>query len=495
MTRVRAVTLEAVTERLERAGLLSQRSGEDVEITGITDDSRTVEDGDLFCAWEGVSRDAHDFVDDAKRNGAAAALVEHSVPTAVIPQVITTDGRRAASVAAATILGDPQDRLRIAGVTGTNGKTTSVWMLRHLLSARYRTASLGTLGVYLEDGSHLPGSERLTTPGPVEMIRTLRMLVDRGVEAIAMEVSSHALEQGRVHAVSFDVAVFTNLTRDHLDYHGTGEAYRAAKLLMADSIRESGTAVINARVREWSPIEERAGNVIRFGIDVAAELTASHIISNDHGTRFVCNWRNDVIPVDLPLLGSFNVENALGALGACLALGLDLRASAQRLATVPQVPGRLERIASSPCTVLRDYAHTPDALERVLQALRPLTPARLIVVFGAGGDRDAGKRPVMGAIAQANADVAIVTSDNPRTEDPEVIIDDIVKGMMGGAFERIANRRAAIAHALGMATRGDVILLAGKGHETYQVLGTRKVPFDERVVVQDILQSMTRGVS
>jgi UDP-N-acetylmuramoyl-L-alanyl-D-glutamate--2,6-diaminopimelate ligase len=495
MTRVRTITLEVVTQRLARAGLLSQRTGEDVAITGITDDSRAVEDGDLFCAWQGVAVDAHDFVAEAVRNGAAAALVEHDVPAAVIPQVVTPDGRRGASVAAATVFGDPQDELRIAGVTGTNGKTTSVWMLRHLLSARYRTASLGTLGVYLEDGSHLPASERLTTPGPVEMMRILRTLVDRGVEAIAMEVSSHALEQGRVHAVSFDVAVFTNLTRDHLDYHGTAEAYLAAKLLMADSIRESGTAVINARVPEWSHIEDRADHVIRFGIGGTADLTASHIIANDHGTRFVCNWRDDVIPVDLPLLGSFNVENALGALGACLALGLDLRASAQRLATVPQVPGRLERIAGSPCTVLRDYAHTPDALERVLQALRPLTPARLIVVFGAGGDRDAGKRPVMGAIAQANADIAIVTSDNPRTEDPDAIIDDIAKGMMGGAFERITNRRAAIAHALGIAKPGDMVLLAGKGHETYQVLGTRKIPFDERVVVEDVLQSMARGVS
>lgn len=495
MTRSRAITLEVVTERLERAGLLSQRTTADVEITGITDDSRTVESGDLFCAWEGVSVDAHDFVEDAARNGAAAALVEHRVTPALIPQVVTTDGRRGASVAAAAVFEDPQKHLRITGVTGTNGKTTSVWMLQHLLSARYRTASLGTLGVYLDDGSHLPGSERLTTPGPVEMIRTLRTLVDRGVEAIAMEVSSHALEQGRVHSISFDVAVFTNLTRDHLDYHGTEEAYLTAKLLMVDQLRESCTAVINARVPEWSHVEERTERVIRFGLDGEADLTASHIIANDHGTRFVCNWRDDVIPIDLPLLGSFNVENALGALGACLALGLDLRTSAQRLATVPQVPGRLERIATSPCTVLRDYAHTPDALERVLQALRPLTPGRLIVVFGAGGDRDAGKRPVMGAIAQANADIAVVTSDNPRTEDPESIIDDIEKGMMGGAHERIVNRQAAIAHSLARAQRGDVILLAGKGHETYQIIGTRKVPFDERIVVQDILQSAARGAS
>jgi UDP-N-acetylmuramoyl-L-alanyl-D-glutamate--2,6-diaminopimelate ligase len=414
-----------------------------------------------------------------------AVLVEDEVADTALPQVRTHDGRRAASIAASVIYGDPHESLRIVGVTGTNGKTTSVWLLRHLLAGRYRTASLGTLGIYLADGSHLEGSERLTTPGPVEMVRALRDLVDRGVEAVAMEVSSHALEQGRVHALDFDVAVFTNLTRDHLDYHGTEQAYFAAKLLLVDRLRSSGTAVVNAGVPAWNEIRDRVAKVLSFAIDEAADLRASHIIVNDHGTRFVCSYAGDVIPVELPLLGWFNVENALGALAACVAVGMDLREAVKRLAHVPQVPGRLERIATDPCTVLRDYAHTPDALERVLQALRPLTPGRLIVVFGAGGDRDRGKRPLMGAVATANADVTIVTSDNPRTEDPDAIIDEIVAGVKG-EYVRITDRREAIALAMEMSHPRDVIVLAGKGHETYQVLGREKVGFDEREIVSGL---------
>ncbi len=483
----REVMLHTVAERLRSLRLLVDESGGDARIAGITDDSRAVESGDLFCAWQGVAFDAHHVVADAARAGAAGALVEHAVTEATdLPQLIARDGRRAASVAAAVVLGDPQDELRVVGVTGTNGKTTSVWMLRHLLAGRYRTASLGTLGLYLDDGSKLEGSERLTTPGPVELIRALRMLVDRGVEAVAMEVSSHALEQGRVHALGFNVAVFTNLTRDHLDYHGTEEAYLAAKLLQVDRLRENGVAVINARVPAWAGVRQHARHVLSFGIDVDADLRASHVIVNGQGTRFVCSHRGDVVPVELPLLGAFNVENALGALAACTALGLDLRQSARRLAAVPQVPGRLERIGVKPCPVLRDYAHTPDALERVLQVLRPLTRGRLIVVFGAGGDRDPGKRPLMGAVAAANSNVSIVTSDNPRTEAPDAIIDQIVAGMPEHRRLRITDRRAAIAQALGMTGPADLLLLAGKGHETYQVLGTTKVPFDEQRIVQEL---------
>jgi UDP-N-acetylmuramoyl-L-alanyl-D-glutamate--2,6-diaminopimelate ligase len=456
-------------------------------LTGITDDSRSVAPGDLFCAWAGESVDAHGFVADAQRAGAVAALVERPVAATLMPQVVARDGRRAASIAASVVLGDPQEALRVVGLTGTNGKTTSVWLLRHLLSTAWRCASLGTLGVYLPDGSKVEGSERLTTPGPVELVRTLRTLVDGGAEAVAMEVSSHALEQGRVQALGFDVVVFTNLTRDHLDYHVTEAAYLAAKLLLAERVRANGWAVINARVPEWQAVRARVSRVLSFGIETEADLRASHVIVTEHGTRFVCTYRDEVVPVELPLLGAFNVENTLGALGACLALGLELRACVARLAAVPQVPGRLERIADSPCTVLRDYAHTPDALERVLQTLRPLVRGRLIVVFGAGGDRDPGKRPLMGAVAHANADVIIVTSDNPRTEDPDAIIDQIVAGIPAARRQRITDRGSAIAHALDLARKGDVVVLAGKGHETYQVLGTTKVPFDERAIVAGIL--------
>jgi UDP-N-acetylmuramoyl-L-alanyl-D-glutamate--2,6-diaminopimelate ligase len=481
-----AVALGEVAERLRAENLLVSAKG-DAEVHGITDNSRSVEQGDLFCAWRGEAVDAHEFIPEATKAGAAAVLAEHDIEDQNLPLLIATDGRRAASVAASVVLGDPQENLCVVGITGTNGKTTSVWLLRHLLSAKYRTAALGTLGVYLPDGQKLEGSERLTTPGPVDLIRTLRSLVDGGAEAVAMEVSSHALDQGRVHAINYDVAVFTNLTRDHLDYHGTEEAYLAAKLRLAEQLRENGHAVINARVAQWAGVRSRAKRVLSFGVETEADLQASHIIVNDNGTRFVCTYQSDVVPVQLPLLGAYNVENALGALGACVALGMDLRVAAAKLADVPQVPGRLERIATQPCTVLRDYAHTPDALERVLQVLRPLTRGRLILVFGAGGDRDPGKRPLMGAVAHANADALIVTSDNPRTENPDAIIEQILAGIPEERRQSITDRRAAILFALGIASRGDVLLLAGKGHETYQVLGTTKVPFDEKQIVQELL--------
>src|SRR5690606_3423702 len=298
---------------------------------------------------------------------------------------------------------------RTVGVTGTNGKTTTVWILRHLLSAYQPTASLGTLGLILADGQPLPGSEALTTPGPVELARTLRFLVQQGVRALAMEVSSHALEQGRVHALDFDVAVFTNLSRDHLDYHGTLEAYLEAKLLLGGMIRPDGAAAVNADDPAWSRLSPGDRRTLRFSEQRPdAEVRATHIELGSFGARFECVYGDARAQVALPLLGGFNVQNALGAAAALLALGHPLDEIAARLTTVPQVPGRLERIAAEPCTVLRDYAHTPDALERALQTLRPLTSGRLIVVFGAGGDRDRGKRPIMGAVAERLADIAIV---------------------------------------------------------------------------------------
>jgi len=489
------VRLSEIVARLEREGLVVRAPSDDVVITGIRDDSRRVGPGDLFCAWAGTAADAHRFVPAAESAGAVAALVERPVSESAIPQVVVRDGRRSAAVAAAVVFGDPAASLILAGVTGTNGKTTTVWLTRHLLSAKHRAASLGTLGVILPDGSVLPGSEALTTPGPVDLAATLRLLVDRGVDVVAMEVSSHALDQGRVHALEFDAAVFTNLTRDHLDYHGTFEAYLAAKRKLVERLRAGGTAVVNADDPAWSGLCDQAPRSLRFAIGEAAEVRAEGVELGAFGARFRLVTPEGTVPVDLPLLGGFNVQNALGAAAAGLALGLSPAEVAEGLRMTPQVPCRLEVIAVTPCPVLRDYAHTPDALERALEALRPLVPGRLVVVFGAGGDRDRGKRPLMGAVADRLADVAIVTSDNPRTEDPEAIIDEIVAGMSRGTHERIVNRRAAIARALEVARPGDVVLLAGKGHETYQILGTERVPFDEREIVTDLLGGRVPEVS
>ena len=485
-----ALLLADVVARLDLAGLLvaPPAAGLDTRIDGIADDSRTVRPGDLFCAWAGVAADAHAFAGPAARAGAVAVLGERPLPDVALPQVLVRDGRRAAAVAAALVFGNPQAALVLVGVTGTNGKTTSVWVLRHLLATRGGAASIGTLGAVLPDGSILPGSEALTTPGPVQLAGTLRQLVDAGAVHLAMEVSSHALDQGRVAGLRFDAAVFTNLTRDHLDYHGTLEQYLAAKRSLVDLLRAGGVAISNADDPAWGGLAEAAPRALTFGAAAAADVRFSDVRLDATGASFTLSTTAGHASARIPLLGEFNVQNATAAAAACLALDFGLDDVAAALGTVPQVPGRLERIASEPCPVLRDYAHTPDALERALAALRPLTRGRLIVVFGAGGDRDRGKRPLMGRAAAGGADVAIVTSDNPRTEDPETIIDQIMTGIAEGRAIRIADRRAAIAHALELASPGDIVLLAGKGHEDYQIMGTQKRPFDERQVVSELLR-------
>ncbi len=298
-----------------------------------------------------------------------------------------------------------------------------------------------------------------------------------------MEASSHSLDQGRLDGLSFAAGVYTNLTRDHLDYHGTMEAYLASKLKLSTLLQLRGVEVVNLDDPAWCVLPPRTPRVT-FGVNPAADLRATGVTLDPAGSRFRLEGRFGSIEASLPLLGDFNVSNALAA--AACALGLELRLDevVARLAAAPQVPGRMERISDVPCTVLRDYAHTPDALERALATLRPLVRGRVIVVFGCGGDRDKGKRPIMGRIAALGSDLAIATSDNPRTEDPGAIIDDIEQGMGAAPHLRIVDRLAAIHAALEEGRPGDTILLAGKGHETYQVLGTEKVPFDEREIVR-----------
>ena len=312
----------------------------------------------------------------------------------------------------------------------------------------------------------------------------LRALVDRGVSTVAMETSSHALHQNRAEGLRFTAGVFTNLTRDHLDYHVTMEAYLAAKALLVSLLEPGGAAVVNADDPAWSALPA-APRTIRFGLR-DAEVRAEDLHYGPRGSEWTLVIGTEHHAVRLPLIGDFNVANALAAAAAAWAVGMSPAVIAARLSTMPQVPGRLEIIADGP-TVLRDYAHTPDALERALDAVRPFTRGKLMVVFGCGGDRDRGKRPDMGRIAEAGADLAIVTSDNPRTEDPAIILDDIEAGMTPGRHERIEDRRTAIARAIHACSDGDVVVLAGKGHETYQIRGTTKYPFDERAIVREIL--------
>ena len=480
-----------IVDGLREAGLLVA-VGDDVPdlISDLVDDSRRVQPGCGVVAVRGHAQDGHDWIDAAQESGAVLAIVEDASRSA-LPCIVVRDGRRAAAVAAAAFHQWPARELTMVGVTGTNGKTTTVGLLRHLLDTPTRTAaSIGTLGVLLGgSGESLPGGDGLTTPGPVELQRLLRRLADHGVRTIAMEVSSHSLDQRRVDGITFAAAVFTNLTRDHLDYHGTMNAYHTAKSRLIGLLSRDGVALVNADDAAWRTLP-RATQQRTFGLDTTAGVSARDVVFTAHGSRFLLVAPTGAASVTLPLIGDFNVSNALGAAAAALALGVSLSDVAAKLATSPQVPGRLELLRTGP-TVLRDYAHTPDALERALRALRPFVvtapdapvSSRLIVVFGCGGDRDRGKRPEMGRIAESLADVVILTSDNPRTENAERILDDIEAGMTGRDHLRIEDRRAAIAHALAVATTHDIVLLAGKGHETYQIRGTTSYPFDEREIV------------
>jgi UDP-N-acetylmuramoyl-L-alanyl-D-glutamate--2,6-diaminopimelate ligase len=485
------IPVERIAAALAEAGLLVSVRGELPDwVSSVDDDSRRVHRESLFVALRGSERDGHDFLDRAQAAGAIAAVVEDDSRTA-LPALVVREGRRAAAIVAAAAYDWPAKRLRLVGVTGTNGKSTTVHIIRHLLDEPgARAASVGTIGVLVgSEGTPLPDTSGLTTPGPIELQAGLRRLVDAGVRTVTMEVSSHALDQRRVDALAFDAVVFTNLTRDHLDYHGTMAAYRTAKARLVNYLAPGGTMVVNADDPAWRGLKTRAKR-LAFGRRKGADVSAGRLRYTADGSRWALNAVGAMCEVELPLIGDFNVANALGASAAALALGMSAESVATRLGQVPQVPGRLELLRRAPM-VLRDYAHTPDALDVALTAVRPFTRGKLIVVFGAGGDRDKGKRPLMGAIAERLADIAIVTSDNPRTEDPERIIDDIVAGMKRGKHERIEDRRAAIARALALAGNDDVIVLAGKGHETYQVRGTEKLPFDEKAIVEELSRSKT----
>jgi UDP-N-acetylmuramoyl-L-alanyl-D-glutamate--2,6-diaminopimelate ligase len=479
--------LEDIARALDQAGLLIEQRGMlPHAISGITDDSRAVSPGWLFIAIDGADRNGHDYLSAAAAAGSVLAIVRDPSRT-TLPCLVVNDTRRAAAIAASAAYGWPAKELRVAGVTGTNGKTTTVNMLRHLLDApNAPSASIGTLGVLVgSNGDALDGGTGLTTPGPVELQRVFRELRDRGVRFVAMEVSSHALDQRRVDGVVFDTATFTNLTRDHLDYHGTMERYFAAKARLVEQLAPDGAVVVNQDDPAWSELRTSRRRIAFSERSTFADVHAEGLRFGPRGSAWTLSIDSARAEVGLPLIGDFNVANALGAAATAFALGMAPAAIAKRLSSMPQTPGRLEVLRESP-TVLRDYAHTPDALARTLDAVRPFTSERLIVVFGCGGDRDKGKRPVMGGIAESKADIAVVTSDNPRTEDPEAILDDIERGMHRTNHERIEDRRVAIARALQLATPRDVVVLAGKGHETYQIRGTVKLPFDEKIIVSEL---------
>jgi UDP-N-acetylmuramoyl-L-alanyl-D-glutamate--2,6-diaminopimelate ligase len=480
------LTWTAVLDELRRADLLTAAPPKGDDPTGVGVDSRTLRAGMFYVAVRGSQADGHRFVGDAVGRGAKAIVVEAPQQSGVA-EIVVRDSHRAALVLGSAWYGHPARAVTLIGVTGTNGKTTTTGLIRHLFNQRETAGSIGTLGAFDGHGQPIDSTAgSLTTPGPIDLQATLAAMVDRGVTHVAMETSSHSLDQRRLEGLTFAAGVFTNLTRDHLDYHGTMEAYLASKLRLSALLGLTGIEVVNLDDDAWHSMRTRTPR-LTFGLHPAADVRATDLVLDAAGSRFRLSGRFGSAEVSLPLLGDFNVANALAAAATGLSLGRPVAEVAGRLSSTPQVPGRMERISDTPCIVLRDYAHTPDALERALTSLRPLTSGRLIVVFGCGGDRDRGKRPIMGRIAAELSHLAIATSDNPRTEDADAIIDDIEQGMGGMPHLRISDRLAAIHAALNEGRAGDTILLAGKGHETYQIIGTEKIDFDEREIVQRLV--------
>jgi UDP-N-acetylmuramoyl-L-alanyl-D-glutamate--2,6-diaminopimelate ligase len=480
------LTWTTMLDELRRADLLISADQTGPNPTGIGVDSRAIREGMIYLALRGSQADGHRFIGDAIRRGASAVIVE-SPQRSGAPEIVVCDGHRAALVIGSAWFEHPARRLTLIGVTGTNGKTTTTGLIRHLFNENETAGSIGTLGAFDGRGEAVSSTAgTLTTPGPIDLQATLATMVERGTTHVAMEASSHSLDQRRLDGVTFAAGVFTNLTRDHLDYHGTMASYLSSKLRLSSLLGLSGIEIVNVDDEAWQAMPPRTPR-LTFGLHPSADVRAAGLVLDAAGSRFQLSGRFGTAEVSLPLLGDFNVANALAAAATALALGRPLKAVAERLSSSPQVPGRMERLSEVPCIVLRDYAHTPDALERALTSLRPLTSGKLIVVFGCGGDRDRGKRPVMGRIAAELAHLAIVTSDNPRTENPDAIIDDVEQGMGGMPHLRITDRLAAIRTALNEGRAGDTILLAGKGHETYQIVGSEKIDFDEREIVRRML--------
>ncbi len=473
---------------LARVDTRATRGPTDVEITSICYDSRQVKPGSLFVALRGEHMDGHDFVGQAIARGASGVVVEHEIDG--VPQDIAfievASTRAAMPILAGAFYHQPSLKLRLCGVTGTNGKTTTTYLLKHLCErAMLRCGLIGTVRYEIGD-EVLPSSH--TTPQALDLQALLGQMRDAGCKAAVMEVSSHALAQERVGGVEFDVAVFTNLTQDHLDFHGNIQNYFEAKArlfteLLPTQTKKRPVAVVNIDDRygaELCNLLPKSVRLVTYGVGNRADFRASNFKTEPAGTSYQLDAQERSYLVRSPLIGRFNIYNTLAALAASTAMGVQLRAAVLSLATAPAVPGRVQLVpAKRNFQVYVDYAHTDDALSNVIRTLRELHPHRLIVVFGCGGDRDRTKRPLMGRAAEQGGDFVIVTSDNPRSEDPAAIIRDIEKGFHGHNYEAVVDRREAIERAVGMAQARDIILIAGKGHENYQQFAHATLPFDD----------------
>ena len=455
----------------------------DLEITLVTDRSDAVVPGALFVAIPGRTRDGHDYLRDAVRRGAAAVVVSRSGILAPVPCFTVPDSRRAYALLCGNFQGNPSKDLILTGITGTNGKTSTAYMLDHCLRAcGKKTGLIGT--VRTDDGS---GSRKssLTTPDPSVLHSIFAGARLNGCTHVVMEVSSQSLDQARTAGILFDLGIFTNLTVDHLDYHGSMQSYRDCKLKLFSQVKQG---LVNADSDYAAPFLA-CPSVLSFSASHPADFTARCVRMTGAGVSYLACSPSGRREVFLPVWGRFSIYNSLAALAAAEMLGLSVETCVEALARFPGVPGRLEPVRGDlPFRFLIDYAHTPDGLENVLQSLRETTAGDLIAVFGCGGDRDAGKRSEMGRIATRLAHKVIVTSDNPRSEDPEEIIRQIVAGAEGDNYEIIPDRTQAIRRAVRLCRRGDTLLLAGKGHETWQIFADRVLHYDEREVAREILR-------
>lgn len=461
------------------------RGPKEIEITGITAHSNQVAPGDLFIAKKGLTHDGADYIPEAIAAGAVAILTDLADPFIPVTQLIHPDISSIEAKLASQFFHQPSKELKVVGVTGTNGKTTVSFLIQHLFSQSGLLAGLiGTIEWVI--GSHR-FSGGMTTPDVITNQKLLRDMVSEGCKAAVMEVSSHGLDQNRVGEILFDIAIFTNLSQDHLDYHRSMEQYKKAKEKLFTSLKEGKWAILN-KDEDFFP--QTRAKVLTYGIENGADLTASEVKIMGKGTQFSLTYQGEKVSVRSPLIGKFNVYNLLAAIGAGIAAGISLEDCAQHLRNFSAIPGRLERIKNSRgLNVFIDFAHTEDALKNVLETLRPLTKGRLITLFGCGGDRDKDKRKGMGKTASSLSDLVILTNDNPRTENPDHIIQDILKGITGDCAIRIEkDRRLAIQLAVGEATPDDLILIAGRGHEKEQIFAHQILPFEDSQVAKEILK-------
>ena len=488
-------------ELLHGLNLTASTGSLDIDITGIVSDNREVEQGNVFVCYQGISVDSHTFVADALKKGAAAIIGEKSVTALEIPTIPVTyvqvpNGRRAMSLLAANWHGNPAKHLKLIGITGTNGKTSTAHLIHTILkSSGRKTALIGTVG---HQYTNAQGAEKtlpasLTTPDAFALHTLFKQFIEDGVEYVTMETSSQGLALQRLAGLVFDTAVFTNFTQDHLDYHRTMAEYLKAKLMLFEQLNKKGVAVLNSD----SPVSERIAEpcadsrLLMYGLNNGTDLHAENIAFSLNRLAFTAVTPEGRFPAKLRLLGEYNLYNALAAIAVGIRYDCPIPAIQEGLAATV-VPGRFELIdRGQDFAVIVDYAHTPDGLENVLTAAKRITERELICVFGCGGDRDNGKRPKMGNISAQIADYSVITSDNPRTEDPDAIIAQVVSNLPHDTkYVCISERRDAIHHAIATAKSGDVVVIAGKGHEDYQEIHGKRFPFDDRVVASDFLESL-----